>query len=448
MSFREINDDILRTLSAPSRLYVASVVVLIAVLGWAGVALAYQYQTGLGVAGYRPPIQWAVYITNFVFWVGITHSGTLVSAVLFLLRARWRTGVARASEAMTVFALATAGLFPIIHLGRPWFFYWLIPYPNERQLWVNFRSPLVWDLFAIGTYFSVSVLFLYIGMIPDLAIVRDRQKGWRQVVYSVLALGWRGSDREWRHHQALYGFLAAIVIPLAVSVHSIVSWDFAMGILPGWHATIFAPYFVTGAIFSGVAMMLALLILLRRANRLEHYIPVDHLDHLGKLLLVTSLLLTYAYASEFFTAWYSGQVFERGTFLDRATGRYAPFFWIVLFCNSVFPLGLAFRSVRRNVTAVFVIAILALVGMYFERYVIIIQSLSRVFNPAVWPDSLYQPTWVEGAITAGSFALFLLLFVLFIKNFPSVSMAESKERISEDTAEAHAAVGELAAQRG
>ena len=426
MSFRKINDDILRTMGPASRTYRAGLGLALTVLGLAVYAFYHQVQTGLGVAGYDPPVMWAIYITNFVFWVGIAHSGTLISAVLFLFRARWRTAVARASEAMTVFAVMTAGLFPIIHLGRPWYFYWLFPYTDQRQLWVNFQSPLVWDVFAIATYLTVSVLFLYLGLIPDIAIARDRVRDWRQRLYSILALGWQGTNRQWRHYNALYGLFAALATPLVVSVHSVVSWDFAMSILPGWHSTIFAPYFVAGAIFSGLAMVLTLLIPLRKFYHLEEYITVRHFENLAKLMIVTSLIITYAYVTEYFMAWYSRSEFERSTFLDRAIGQYALLFWVMVVCNCAIPLSLFFRKVRTHIGTLFVISLFVNVGMWLERYVIIVASLSHDFNPSVWPG-LYRPTWVEVAITAGAMAWFFFLFLLFVKNFPAVSMTEIKE---------------------
>ena len=420
-------DDILRTLGRPGRAYVLTVAGLLAVLALGLYAFTRQVRTGLGVAGYQPPILWGVYITNFVFWIGITHSGTLVSAVLFLLRARWRTGVARASEAMTVFAIMTGALFPIVHLGRPWLFYWLLPYPNERQLWVNFRSPLIWDLFAIMAYLTVSVAFLYVGLLPDIATARDRIRDWRRPIYRLLSLGWSGTGRQWWHYNSLYGLLAAVAVPLAVSVHSVVSWDFATTLVPGWHSTIFAPYFVAGAIFSGVAMMITLLAPMRTLLGLEAYMRERHFDNLGKLLLVMSLLMSYCYATEYFTAWYSGSPFERGTYLARLTGQYAPLAWTVLACNSAVPLALFARRVRTFLPALFAVAVLVNVGMWLERYVIIVASLASNFDPAVSTD-LYRPTWVEGAITAASFALFFLFFLVFVKLFPPVAMNEIREQ--------------------
>ncbi len=427
MSLGATTDDVLRTLGRPGRAYAAAVACLLAVLAVAAAAFARQVGTGLGVAGYQPPILWGVYITNFVFWIGITHSGTLISAVLFLFRARWRTGVARASEAMTVFAIMTGALFPIIHLGRPWVFYWLMPYPNARELWVNFRSPIIWDLFAIMTYLTVSVVFLYVGLLPDIATARDRIRDWRRHVYRLLALGWSGSDREWHHYRSLYGLLAALAVPLAVSVHSVVSWDFATTLLPGWHSTIFGPYFVAGAIFSGVAMMITLLAPMRTLLGLERYMQIRHFDNLGKLLLVLSLVMTYAYGMEFFVAWYSGNPFEQGAYWARLTGPYAPLTWTMLVCNSAVPLVLVARRVRTHLPALFAVAILVNVGMWLERYVIVVSSLAREFDPANW-TGLYDPTWVEWAITAGSFALFGLLFLLFVKLFPPIAMHEIKEQ--------------------
>ena len=429
-TFNATTDDILRPLGRPGRAYFGALVVLAAVLAAAVYAFAHQVRVGLGVAGYQHPILWGIYITNFVFWIGITHSGTLISAVLFLFRARWRTGIARVSEAMTVFAILTGALFPIVHLGRPWFFYWLLPYPNERHLWVNFRSPIIWDLFAILTYLTVSIVFLYVGLLPDIATARDRVHDWRRGIYRTLSLGWSGSDRQWRHYRSLYGFLAALAVPLAVSVHSIVAWDFAVTVLPGWHSTIFAPYFVVGAIFSGVAMMITLLIPMRTLLGLEEYIQLRHFNHLGKLLLTMSLFLSYAYAMEFFGAWYSGSAFERSSYWARLTGAYAPYMWAMIVFNGVIPLSLLARRLRTNLRALFGVAIFALIGMWLERYVIVTSALAHDFDPANWIAGPYRPTWVEWVITAGSFALFFILFLGFVKLFPAVSMHETKEEMA------------------
>ena len=429
MSFAKISDDILRTLRAPGPLWYASVLLAAGAASTGLAAFLHQAQTGLGVAGYEHPIFWGIYITDFVFWVGIAHSGTLISAVLYLFRARWRTAVARAAEAMTVFAIATAGLFPIIHIGRPWLFYWLIPYPNERQLWVNFNSPLIWDVFAISTYLTVSAMFLYLGLMPDIAVVRDHVKDWRRPIYKLLAFGWLGTNRQWRHYLALYGFFAALATPLVVSVHSVVSWDFAMSILPGWHSTIFAPYFVAGAIFSGLAMVITLLVPMRRIFRLERYITVHHFENLSKLMLMTSLIVGYAYLTEFFIAWYSGSTFEQGTFLDRTFGQYRGYSWTMLTCNVLIPLLLFVKAIRTNLAMLFVISIFVNIGMWLERYVIIVTSLSHDFDPANWAN-VYQPTWVEAAITVGSFGMFFTLFLLFVKNFPAISITEMKETLA------------------
>jgi len=429
VSLRQVNEDVLRTMGRPGPLYVLGLAVVIALVALAGYAWLYQMAVGLGVIGLSPPVMWAIYITNFVFWVGIAHSGTLISAILYLLRARWRTAVSRAAEAMTVFAVMTAGLFPIIHLGRPWLFFWLLPYPNQRQLWINFRSPLVWDVFAVTTYFTVSALFLFIGLVPDLAIVRDRATGWRKRAYGLASLGWQGTAEHWRHYTALYGLFAALATPLVVSVHSVVSWDFAMALAPGWHSTIFAPYFVAGAIFSGLAMVLTILIPMRRLYRLEDYVTLDHFESVAKLIIATSLIVSYAYATEGFLAWYRGSEFERATFLDRARGAYAPFFWTMVACNGVLPLLLFAKPLRRSVAFLFVLSLLINLGMWLERFVIVVSSLAHGVAPATW-RGLYRPTWVEIAITVGSFAWFAMWFLLFVKLCPVLPISELKEAVS------------------
>jgi len=426
-AYNRIHADVLRTLAPPGRGYYGVLALVGVVLTGALYAWSVQLAQGLGVAGYRGSVQWAVYITNFVFWIGIAHSGTLISAILYLFRARWRAAISRTSEAMTVFAVLTAGLFPIVHLGRPWYFYWLIPYPNQRGLWVNFRSPLIWDVFAVGTYFTVSAVFLYVGLIPDLAAIRERTTGWRRRMYRLLSLGWQGTQEEWRHYRSAYLLLAALATPLVVSVHSVVSWDFAMALVPGWHSTIFAPYFVAGAIFSGLAMVLTLTIPLRKLLRLEDYITDRHLENVAKLIVVTSLIITYAYACEFFMAWYGGNAFEQAVFRERALGTYAPLFGPMVLCNSVVPLMLLVRRVRTNVRALWVVALLVNVGMWLERFIIITGALSFDYEPWYWADAVYRPRWVEYGITAGSFAWFFLWFLLFVKHFPAIPMAEVKE---------------------
>ena len=425
--FRRVNRDILATLQPPGLGWMALFSLVLLVLAAGAAAWIYQIRTGLGVAGYVPPVMWAVYITDFVFWVGIAHSGTLISAILFLFRAQFRTAVYRIAETMTVFAVMTAGLFPLIHLGRVWYFYYLVPYPNERLLWPNFRSPLIWDFFAISTYFTISSLFLYVGLVPDIAAARDRTEPGtlRHRAYSALSLGWQGTDNQWRHYNRAYLFLAGLATPLVLSVHSVVSWDFAMAIVPGWHSTIFAPYFVAGAIFSGVGMVITLVVPIRKAFHLEDYIDEYHLDNLCKLLLLTSSIVFYAYLAEFFIAWYSGSPFERGVFWDRISGQYAWAGWIMYTCNCIIPLALWWKRVRRSWFWAFLISIGVNIGMWFERFVIIIQSLAHEFNPAQW--DYYTPTWVEWSITAGSFAWFFMWFLMFVKFLPSMAIAELKE---------------------
>jgi len=389
----------------------------------------HQVIEGIGMSGINNPIGWGVYITDFVFWVGIAHSGTLISAVLFLFRAKWRVPIYRISEAMTVFAVATAGLFPIIHLGRPWNFYWLLPYPNQRYLWVNFKSPLLWDVFAVSTYLTVSVLFFITGLIPDIAAARDNAKGIRKAIYGVLSLGWRGSNRQWRHYVAAYGFFAAMATPLVLSVHSVVSWDFAMGNVAGWHTTIFPPYFVAGAIFSGLAMVITITIPMRKAFKLEEYLTTWHFEKMCQLILFTSGIVTYAYATEFFIAWYSNNPFERYQFYYRpfgdAVGTFAPAFWGMVTCNCVIPLTLYVKKWRTNFTWLFICSIFINIGMWLERFNIILQSLSRDFEPYSW--GVYNFSWIDAGITLGSFGWFFCFLLVFIKVLPSVSLTEVKE---------------------
>ncbi len=389
----------------------------------------YQMLKGMGVAGITNPVGWGVYITDFVFWVGIAHSGTLISAVLYLFRAKFRNVFNRSAEAMTVFAVMTAGLFPLIHLGRSWFFYWLFPYPNQRQLWVNFQSPLIWDVFAVSTYFTISAIFWYVGMVPDLAIVRRYAEGIRKKIYSILSLGWTGSLKQWKHYSWLYMFLAAFATPLVISVHSVVSWDFAMSIIPGWHTTIFAPYFVAGAIFSGTAMVLTLVIPMMKIFRLEKYITVDHYDKIAKVLLFTSLIVTYSYIVEFALAFYGGHKFEEAHFIYRAMGDYRYLYWLMIFCNSILPLTMFVRKLRRSILYLFILSLFVNVGMWLERFVIIVTSLAKDFDPYNW--GLYIPRWTEVAITLGSFGMFFMFFLLFTKALPVLAITEIKEEAAE-----------------
>ena len=425
--YAKVDRDILAAMEKPGRLYLGGLAVTASLVVLGGILWAYQIRNGLGVAGYTHPVNWAIYITNFVFWVGIAHSGTLISAVLYLFRARYRTSFNRAAEAMTVFALMVAGLFPLIHLGRSWVFYYLIPYPNQRQLWVNFRSPLIWDVFAVGTYFTVSVVFFYVGMLPDFAVAKRYAEGIRKKIYTVLSLGWKGTDREWRHYGMLYLFLAAFATPLVASVHSVVSWDFAMSIVPGWHTTIFAPYFVAGAIFSGTAMVITLVVPLRKAMHLHEYITDDHFESIAKILLFTSLIVSYAYIVEFGLASYGGNIFEMESFRYRVLGEFRYLAWAMIFCNSIVPLTLFARRLRRNTTYLLVVSLLVNVGMWLERFVIIVTSLAHDFDPYVW--GTYRPTYVEVGISLGSFGLFFLLYLLFVKNLPVLSISEIKEHL-------------------
>lgn len=433
LSLRDINREVLRTLSPPGRLYWVTVGLLFLGVLYAVGVWAYQIFNGLGVAGYNPPGMWGVYLVNFVFWIGIAHSGTLISAILFLFRARWRTGVSRSAEAMTLFAVFIASLFPIIHLGRPWVFFWIIPYPNQRTLWPDFQSPLIFDFLAVSTYLTVSALFWYTGLVPDLASVRDSTGGIRRKIYGLFSLGWSGTHRQWHHHGAAYLLLAGLATPLVISVHSIVSWDFALAIIPGYHSTIFAPYFVAGAIHSGLAMVLTLLIPLRRIFHFERIITTDTLEKVAKTSILMAVIVGYAYVVEFFIGWYSGSVFERQTFLFRAFGYYAPLFWVMCFCNVLAPLSFFVRRIRRNTACLFTVALLVNVGMYLERFVIIIGSMAQDFLPYQW--GFYWPNWVDISITGGSFCLFFFLFLLFARFLPSVAMAEVKEEVSSSVRE-------------
>jgi molybdopterin-containing oxidoreductase family membrane subunit len=389
-------------------------------------AVSYQISVGIGTWGLNRTVGWAFDITNFVFWIGIGHAGTLISAILLLFRQKWRTSVNRSAEAMTLIAVMCAGLFPVIHMGRPWLFYWVFPYPNWRgPLWVNFRSPLVWDFFAISTYFLISLVFWYVGLIPDLATLRDRLRaGWYRRVVGWFSLGWNGSYRTWRRYEAVYLLLAGLATPLVVSVHSVVSMDFAAALLPGWHSTIFPPYFVTGAIFSGMAMVLTLMLLVRKVMHLEDYITAQHVDAMTKLVLTTSCLVGLAYAIEFFTAFYAGNSYEMLTFANRASGPLGWAFAVMVACNVFIPQLFWFRNVRGRLLLVFAICVLVNVGMWMERFVIIVSSLERDFLPSTWTD--YTPTLIEIATLLGSFGLFLTCFLVFCRFLPVIAMAEVK----------------------
>jgi len=390
------------------------------------IAVTYQIAMGIGTWGLNRTVGWAFDITNFVFWVGIGHAGTLISAVLFLFRQKWRTSVNRSAEAMTLIAVVCAGLFPVIHMGRPWLAFWMAPYPNTRgSLWVNFKSPLLWDVFAISTYLLISAVFWYVGLLPDLATIRDRSKSpWRRRIAGILSLGWNGSARTWNRYETVYMLLAGLATPLVFSVHTIVSMDFATAVIPGWHTTIFPPYFVAGAIFSGLAMVLTLMLIGRKTMRLENYITVNHIDAMCKLMLAMGCIVGLAYGTEFFIALFSGNPYEQFVFFNRALGPFSWAYWTMVSCNVLVPQLLWFRSIRRNVAVVFVISILVNIGMWFERFVIIVTSLSRDFLPSSWTG--YVPTIIEVATLVGSFGLFFTCFLLFCRFFPVIAMAEVK----------------------
>lgn len=437
ISYSRVNDLVLKMLEPPGSgwwLLLCSTIVCVIIGGF---AWGDQIVNGIGRSGKSHPISWGAYITNFVFWVGIAHSGTLISAVLYLFRARFRMPIYRLAEAMTVFAVLTAGLFPLIHLGRVYFFYWLMPYPNERTLWPNFRSPLLWDVFAVSTYLTVSATFFIVGLIPDIAAARDRAKNaFRKILYSVTSLGWAGSNVQWKHYTSSYLFFAALATPLVVSVHSVVSWDFAMSIVPGWHATIFPPYFVAGAIFSGVGMVITLIIPLRKAFGLEELIRPEHFDGMCKLILFTSGIVTYSYATEFYIAWFSNNEFERYQFWFRPFGEYRVAFWGMFFCNCVAPLSLWIKSLRTNIAYLMVLSIIINIGMWLERFNIIIQSLAREFIPAAWGE--YNFSWTDVGITIGAFGWFGMYMTLFIKFFPAVAITEIKEILPPPMRNRHA----------
>ncbi|MGZ3183676.1 MAG: NrfD/PsrC family molybdoenzyme membrane anchor subunit [Telluria sp.] len=403
------------------------------------VAVAWLFAQGVGIWGVDMPVAWGFAIGNFVWWIGIGHAGTFISAVLLLLRQKWRTSINRFAEAMTLFAASIAGLFPILHLGRPWFFYWIVPYPSVMNVWPQWRSPLVWDFFAISTYLLVSLLFWYVGMIPDLATLRDeaaRQPGrrGRQLAYGLLALGWRGEARHWARFETAYLLLAGLATPLVVSVHTIVSLDFAVGNTPGYHSTIFPPYFVAGALYSGFAMVLTLAIPLRQAFGLQDFITARHLANAAKVMLATSWLVGFGYAAEVFTAFYSGDEFEIYMTVNRATGPYAHLYWAMLALNLATPQLLWWRRVRHNAALLFAISLLVNTGMWLERFLIVVTSLHRDFLPSAW--GMFVPTFWDWLTLAGTVALFVWLFLLFVRFLPAISMAEMRELVAESAGDA------------
>jgi molybdopterin-containing oxidoreductase family membrane subunit len=429
--FDKVERDVLAGMQKPGVAYWLALLVAMTCFGIGMACWGWQIYSGMHASGKNNPVGWYLYITDFVFWVGIAHSGTLISAILFLFRAKFRKAFNRSAEAMTVIAVMTAGLFPLIHLGRVWLFYWLMPYPNQRLLWVNFRSPLVWDVFAVSTYFTVSAVFFYVGMIPDLAIARRLVTGPRQWLYRILSLGWSGTSRQWTHYERLYTFLAAFATPLVISVHSVVSWDFAMSVIPGWHTTIFAPYFVAGAIFSGCAMVITLVVPMRKFLHLEEYITLNHFEALAKMLLFTSLIVSYAYILEFAMALYSGNLFEIAHFKFRMLGNFREAYWLMVFCNVLLPLTLFVRKLRRNIPYLVVLSLFVNVGMWLERFIIIVTSLAHDFDPYVWGNP--NLSWIAIGITVGSFGMFFTLFLIFVKLLPVVAITELKEEHAHET---------------
>src|SRR5579862_1261861 len=398
------------------------------------VSVVWLFVRGIGIWGNNIPVGWAFDITNFVWWIGIGHAGTLISAILLLLRQEWRTSINRFAEAMTLFAVACAGLYPLLHLGRPQYFYWLVPYPNTMGLWPQFRSPLMWDFFAVSTYATVSLLFWFIGLIPDLATLRDRAKHtFARVAYGILAMGWRGSARHWKRYQIAYLLLAGLATPLVVSVHTIVSFDFSVAILPGWHSTIFPPYFVAGAIFSGFAMVLTLAIPLRKFYRLEDFITMRHLENMAKVMLATGLIVAYGYMMETFMAFYSEDAFERYMMMNRMFGPYAVVYWLLILCNIALPQTLWFKRIRMNVPALFALSLIVNVGMWLERFVIIVTSLHRDFLPSSW--GMYYPTRWDWMTYVGTIGLFLTLFYLFIRYLPMISIYEMRSLVAKEEEE-------------
>lgn len=395
--------------------------------------ITYLLVKGVGIWGINIPVAWGFAIVNFVWWIGIGHAGTLISAILLLLHQKWRTSINRFAEAMTLFAVACAGLFPLLHMGRPWFFYWLIPYPNTMRIWPQFRSPLVWDVFAVSTYGTVSLLFWYVGLIPDLATLRDRTRSrFAQIVYGILAMGWRGSARHWRRYEVTYLILAGLATPLVVSVHTVVSFDFAVAILPGWHTTIFPPYFVAGAIYSGFAMVLVLAIPLRAFYGLEDFITQAHLQNMAKVMLATGLIVGYGYGMEAFMSWYSGDLYERFGMLNRMFGPYAIYYWALITTNVLLPQSLWIKRVRATPRLLFIVALIVLTGMWLERYVIVITSLHRDYLPSSW--GMYSPTVWDWSMFLGTLGLFFALMFLFVRFLPMISIAEMQTLLPESRA--------------
>ena len=442
-TYHEITEDIAAPVEGkPGKFWFLGLGISSLALALGVAAMVYTVWQGIGTWGLDRTIGWGWGITNFVWWVGIGHAGTFISAILLLFRQRWRTSINRAAEAMTIFAVSCAGVYPLIHMGRLLLGFFILPYPNTRDVWVNFNSPLLWDVFAITAYLLVSLLFWYMGLLPDLAVIRDRAKNKiRKLIYGWLSFGWIGSAKHWQRHEILSLMLAGIAAPLVLSVHSIVSFDFAVSVIPGWHTTIFPPYFVSGAIFSGFAMVLTLMIITRKSLNIKNYITIDHIESMNKVIILTGSIVGIAYLTELFVAWYSGVEYEQYAFMNRMTGPYKIAYWVMMTCNVVSPQLFWFKKLRRSVAFTFIISIVINIGMWFERFVIIVTSLHRDFLPSSW--SMYHPTLVEVSIFVGTLGLFFTGFFLFVKFFPVVAISEVKGIVktsSEDKNERHEAL--------
>jgi Ni/Fe-hydrogenase subunit HybB-like protein len=430
LTYNRIREDLFRPLSRVSRRYMLATLVAF-IVGAAGlIAWGFQLRRGMGVTGLQRPVFWGFYIVDFVFWIGISHAGTLISAILRLTDAAWRKPVTRAAEAITVFALMIGGMFPIIHLGRAWLFYWLLPYPNSRLLWPNFRSPLLWDLTAIVTYVTGSVVYLYLPLIPDMAQLAEHNTPWRRRLYRALSLGWTGSDREWHALERAMKLMACIILAVAVSVHTVVAWDFAMAVAPMWHSTIFGPYFVAGAIFSGIAALILAMAIIRKVLRLENYLTNHHFSRLAKLLLLMSLLWFYFTIAENLTVWYGNDPKEMAVFGARTRGPFAPYFWTMIFLNFAVPFVLLGIRRLRTITSATIASVSVLIGMWIERFVIVVPTLANPRLPAA--SGIYKPTWIEVAITAATFAAMAMLYMIFAKLFPIIAVWEFRPHPQED----------------
>ena len=425
-TYKDVTEDILRPMiNRPGKVWYLGISLSGSALLFGAFMIFWTIWHGIGTWGLNRTVGWGWGITNFVWWIGIGHAGTFISAILLLFRQKWRTSINRSAEAMTIFAVICAMLFPIIHMGRPWLGFFIFPYPNFRGLWVNFNSPLVWDVFAITTYFTVSLIFWYVGLIPDIGTVRDKIKTrFKKTIYNVLSFGWKGSARHWHRHEVVSLILAALAAPLVLSVHSIVSMDFATSVVPGWHTTIFPPYFVAGAIFSGFAMVLTLMIITRKALHLEDYITVGHVESMNKIIIATGSIVGLAYLTELFISWYSGVEYEHFALLNRATGPYWWAYWIMMTANVISPQLLWIKKLRTNLVFTFCLSIVINIGMWFERFVIVVTSLHRDYLTSSW--AMYKPTIVEVGLFLGTLGLFFTAFFLFIRVFPVIAIAEVK----------------------